>query len=715
LATFALAINLTNSMSKPLAGFMKQVQKMEAAVDRLNQTMSGLGGMQSLVQNNLKVVQVTQTVNNSYQEINNTLTQTANSYQQINNTLNQTNNTLSETAAQQENVTEAVEQGQGVVGLLDKGIKGLISKYVSLQSLQDGMKLSDDYMNSLTRIEAINDKLQTSEQLQSKIFSAANRSRGSYSDMLAMVGQLRAAGAFKSNDEGIAFADTMQKSFRLGGTSMEDQKSGMDELAGVMSEGKLNGDGFQSILDKAPMIAAAISQFTGKSESQLQEMAEKGNITADILKNSMFAASGEINAKFGELPMSFGDYATQMRNTALQSFGPVIEQISQLISSPAGEQFIQGFGTAISFAAQLAGQLFTAVSAVVGFMSDNMPIIEPIIWGLVTAMTSLWLITKWQAIAQTFQAVASGLSTAALFIQMVAVLGLREAWSTLNTTMKTNIFIAIISVVVGLIVWLIHLWQTNDQFAAALMRAWNVILNFFDQIPGYFWGMVEAMLAPYVWLAEKIGFIYDTVINGIIDGINHVLQIVNKVTGSSFEIQGHFSMENLTKDIQSFVTSQQDDAFAKAADQAAKREQQVKDAMADREKERSQKEAEKNAKSDYSKFVTGSYSESVSGNLPGTVPGSLPGTATGAGTIAKVGEVGEVGKINNTVDISSEDIEMMRNIAEMNAIQNFVTLTPTVQVTTGPISKDVDVDEVIRRIGSTMEQEIQSSAQGAYG
>ncbi|MCK9862029.1 tape measure protein [Paenibacillus sp. ATY16] len=580
-------------------------------------------------------------------------------------------------AAQQEKVNGAVEQGQGIVGLLDKGIRSVIDKYVSLESLQSGMKLSDDYMNSINRINAINDNLHTSQQLQDKIFAAAERSRGSYSDMLAIVGKFSAADAFKSNDEGIAFAELMQKSFRLGGTGMEDQKTGMDELAGAMSEGKLEGDGFQSILENAPMIASAISEFTGKSESELQTMADKGALTADIIKNAMFAASGDINSSFAGMPMSFGDYVTQMRNIALQSFGPVIEQISQLINSPAGEQFMQGFGSAIEFAAQLAGQLLTAVSNVVGFISENMPIIEPILWGLVAAMGSLWLITQMVNIVQLI----------------------------LNATMKANIYVLIISLVIGLIVWLVKLWQTNDQFAAALMRAWNSILNFFGQIPGFFWGMVETAITPFVWLAEKIGFIYDTVINGIIDGINHVLQIVNKVTGSSFEIQGHFSIENLTDDIQSFAAAQKKDAFAKAADQATKREQQVKDTMAEREEERLKKEKEKNTPPDYDKYV----------NHTRSLQGTIPEIAGGAGTIPKVGEVGEVGKINNTVDISSEDIEMMRNIAEMNAIQNFVTLTPTVQVTTGPISKDVDVDEVIRRIGSTMEQEIQSSAQGAYG
>jgi hypothetical protein len=79
-----------------------------------------------------------------------------------------------------------------------------------------------------------------------------------------------------------------------------------------------------------------------------------------------------------------------------------------------------------------------------------------------------------------------------------------------------------------------------------------------------------------------------------------------------------------------------------------------------------------------------------------------------------INKVNEVGKINDTVDISSEDLKVMRDLAEMKAIQNFVTLTPTVEVTTGPITKEADVDEVIRRIQGAMETEMESSAKGLF-
>ena len=61
-----------------------------------------------------------------------------------------------------------------------------------------------------------------------------------------------------------------------------------------------------------------------------------------------------------------------------------------------------------------------------------------------------------------------------------------------------------------------------------------------------------------------------------------------------------------------------------------------------------------------------------------------------------INKVNEVGRINDTVDISSEDLKMMRELAEMNAIQNFVSLTPTVNVQTGDIRNGYDVDTIIR-------------------
>jgi len=77
-------------------------------------------------------------------------------------------------------------------------------------------------------------------------------------------------------------------------------------------------------------------------------------------------------------------------------------------------------------------------------------------------------------------------------------------------------------------------------------------------------------------------------------------------------------------------------------------------------------------------------------------------------------KVGKVGKIEDKVDISSEDIKLMREFAEMKSIQNFVTLTPTVNVQTGDVRSEADIDTIVRRIEELLEREIASSARGVF-
>ncbi|MFC6546464.1 hypothetical protein ACFQBN_07060 [Cohnella cellulosilytica] len=88
---------------------------------------------------------------------------------------------------------------------------------------------------------------------------------------------------------------------------------------------------------------------------------------------------------------------------------------------------------------------------------------------------------------------------------------------------------------------------------------------------------------------------------------------------------------------------------------------------------------------------------------------------SGFGGAPNIEKVGEVGKIKDTVDISSEDLKMMRELAEMKSIQNFVTLTPQVSFGDTHVRQDGrSVDEIIANIGDQMTELIASGARGVY-
>ena len=72
-------------------------------------------------------------------------------------------------------------------------------------------------------------------------------------------------------------------------------------------------------------------------------------------------------------------------------------------------------------------------------------------------------------------------------------------------------------------------------------------------------------------------------------------------------------------------------------------------------------------------------------------------------------------EVDNDINIADEDLKLMRDVAEARYVQNFVTLTPTVQVTGNTINERVDVNSVVNEIEYRLESEFAASAEGVYG
>src|SRR5690606_22944551 len=206
------------------------------------------------------------------------------------------------------------------------GLGKFISLAAAIAGAVKGMNIADEYTNTAARLKLINDGLQTQEELQNKIFEAANRSRGSYNEMANAVAKmgLLAKDAFSSNDELIAFTELVQKSFKISGADPSEQAGAMRQLTQAMASGRLQGDELVSIMENAPMIFEAIAKYMGVSKGELKKLSSEGVITADVIKNAMFMAAGDIDKAFAKMPMTFGDIWNKIKNGALKAFDKVI-------------------------------------------------------------------------------------------------------------------------------------------------------------------------------------------------------------------------------------------------------------------------------------------------------------------------------------------------------------------------------------------------------
>lgn len=225
--------------------------------------------------------------------------------------------------------------------------------------------IGDAYTLTQARLGLIVQEGENVADVNEKIYQSAQAARGSYIDTASTVSKLGllAGDAFSSTDEIIQFAELMNKSFQVGGASIEEQTSGMYQLTQAMAAGKLQGDEFRSIMENAPMLAQAIADFTGKSKGELKEMSSEGTITADIIKNALFAASDDINSKFEEIPETWGSAMQKVQNQLYMAFGGVVSYIT--------------------------GGLAGAITSVVTFIASNADYIIAIIAGIGTMLAMI--------------------------------------------------------------------------------------------------------------------------------------------------------------------------------------------------------------------------------------------------------------------------------------------------------------------------------------
>jgi len=285
------------------------------------------------------------------------------------------------------NFNKNLEETEKKANKLSESIKKFVKNMLSLSKIKKGMSFVDEYVNLGVKLNAVNNGLMEQSELQSKVFAAANHSRSAYSDMVGAVSQMGPAleKSFGNNvDEMLAFTELVQMSSKLAGASQSEQSDVMSSISKAMSSGKLDESGFTSIMKSAPKIADAIVEYTGKSINELQKLSSEGYITADILKNAMFKAGGDIESEFSDMPMTFADVWNKIKNGGIQAFGSVMEKISKLLANEKFQQFINGIIVGFEFAAQ-------AVEWLIDVISNNLDTIIPLL-GIVGSVAILYVI-----------------------------------------------------------------------------------------------------------------------------------------------------------------------------------------------------------------------------------------------------------------------------------------------------------------------------------
>lgn len=251
------------------------------------------------------------------------------------------------------------------------------------------LNISDELASTKARLNLLVDDGGSVEALEQKIMASAQRSRSVYFDTASAVAKLglNAGNAFNGDmDQVIAFMEQVNKQFVIGGATAQEQSNAMIQLTQAMAAGALRGEELNSILDGAPGIARAIEKYMGIAEGSIKSVAQEGKVTAEVVKNAMFAMADETNAKFDSMPKTWAQIWAGMKNQALSMFAPILTKINQIANSSKFQQVTTALINGLAGVANIASSVLDILISIASVIVDNWSWIQPIIMGIVAAM-----------------------------------------------------------------------------------------------------------------------------------------------------------------------------------------------------------------------------------------------------------------------------------------------------------------------------------------
>ena len=290
---------------------------------------------------------------------------------------------------EQQNFNNSIRGGSNSANGLLSIIKKVAIAAGGIAGINKVLNISDELASTKARLNLLVDDGGSVEALEQKIMASAQRSRSAYFDTASAVAKLglNAGNAFGGNmDQVIAFMEQVNKQFVIGGATAQEQSNAMIQLTQAMAAGALRGEELNSILDGAPGIARAIEKYMGIAEGSIKTVAQEGKVTAEVVKNAMFAMADETNAKFDSMPKTWAQIWVDMKNQALSMFAPILTKINQIGNSTKFQKVTTGLINGLAAVANVASSALDILIAIASVFVDNWGIIQPLVLGIAAAM-----------------------------------------------------------------------------------------------------------------------------------------------------------------------------------------------------------------------------------------------------------------------------------------------------------------------------------------
>lgn len=677
--------------------------------------------------------------------IERSLNQAVTQQNMLNNAVGNTGDSINDNIHEQEQFNQEISAGTQQANELTNTIKRAVAAYVSIQSVGKALNISDELVQTTSRLNMMNDGVQTTAELVNMVYAAAQDARGSFSQMADVVARFgnNAKDAFSSSEEVVAFADLIQKQMTIAGASTQEAANAELQLSQALGSGVLRGDELNSIFEQAPNLIQNIADYLDVPIGKIREMAADGELSADVVKAAIFSAADDINSKFNEMPMTWGQMWQSMQNTALIAFQPVLQKLNDLANSEAFQTFIQGAIEAMATLANILLNVFELVGTVGGFIADNWSVISPIIYGVIAALA---VYAAYLGIVKGIE-IASAAATAIHSVAMSAKIGVMAALTgqTMAATaaqMGYNgalyacpvvwiivLIIALIAVIMAVCSAIAKMTGVANSGFGVITGGVNVVIQFFKNL-----GLTVANIA--LGIGNAIAALASNMMTAFHNAICSVQSwFYNLLSTALSVIEGICAALNKLPFVEfdySGISSAADDYAAKASEAAGNKEdyQSIGDAFNegfttfDAFQDGWASDAF-NAGAAWGDGVADKVSNFSLSDVFGQtdIPNVGDYTSGFSDAIANSGvgdSIGNIddntGKIKDSLEVSEDELKYLRDIAEQEAINRFTTAEINVDMSgmQNTVNSGDDIDGFMTKLTDSVNEAVDNMTEGVH-
>lgn len=727
-----VAVQDMNTMQQRLSAIQQRIQQIEnnpvnVGADNANAELEQL---------RMQLNQAIQEQNSLNQAMQNMDVSAANdAYLRLSQTVGNTERYIRDNVDEQGRFNQEISAGTQQANELTNTIKRAVAAYISIQSVGKALNISDELVQTTSRLNMMNDGVQTTAELVNMVYAAAQDARGSFGQMADVVARFgnNAKDAFSSSEEVVAFADLIQKQMTIAGASTQEAANAELQLSQALGSGVLRGDELNSIFEQAPNLIQNIADYLDVPIGKIREMAADGELSADVVKAAIFSAADDINSKFNEMPMTWGQIWQSMQNTALIAFQPVLQRLNDLANSEAFQTFIQGAIEAMATLANILLNVFEVAASVGAFIGDNWSIIAPIIYGVIAALGAYLAImgivnaiTAISAAIDATKAAADALAAGQTFLWTVQQYGLNAALAACPITWIIVLIIALIAIIFAVCNAIAKMTGIANSGFGVITGGVNVVIQFFKNL-----GLTVANIA--LGIGNAIAALASNMMTAFHNAICSVQSwFYNLLSTALSVIEGICSALNKLPFVEfdySGISSAADDYAAKASEAAGNKEdyQSISDAFNE-------------GFTTFDAFQDGWASDAFNAgaawgdgiadkvsnfslsdvfgqtDIPnvGDYTSGFNDAIANSGVGDSIGNIDDnTGKIKDSLDVTEEDLKYLRDIAEQESINRFTTAEVTInQTNNNNVSSDTDLDGFITALDDAMGEAIDEVTNG---